>query len=355
MSSNIFPILTQKDFLVRTAKFYGLLLACLCWGFSPAQNLVPNGSFEEGDTCQLSYTKSAMPAPWAAVGTPDVYKTGCEIISPTVNLTGVCAPYHGSTFVGLSMDLPQMHRHKWVEQLRVKFGQPLQKDSLYEVSFYISLASTSTSALKQVSVRIASQMYAHYTPPEEIFELDVNEPFAPGEWIRVSTNIKAAGGERWLVIGNYLGMDNFVRLKRPKGDNVRCYMYVDSVNLIALNPPALVTQNDTVTISGVNFATNQSMLEPSAYPILDEVLNSLPQNRTYSVLIIGHTDSIGSFDDNIVLSTNRALAVKEYLIGKGIEPAMITTKGMGPLAPVATNETEAGRSLNRRVEVIIGR
>jgi OOP family OmpA-OmpF porin len=70
--------------------------------------------------------------------------------------------------------------------------------------------------------------------------------------------------------------------------------------------------------------------------------------------VIGHTDSVGTDKYNEALSVRRALAVKAYIVQKGLDPAIIDAVGMGERQPVATNETAAGRAQNRRVEVKVG-
>jgi OOP family OmpA-OmpF porin len=71
-----------------------------------------------------------------------------------------------------------------------------------------------------------------------------------------------------------------------------------------------------------------------------------------NIRIEGHTDDVGSAKYNIGLSGKRAQAIKDYLVGKGIEPSRITTKGLGYSQPIADNDTPKGRSLNRRAEII---
>ncbi len=71
------------------------------------------------------------------------------------------------------------------------------------------------------------------------------------------------------------------------------------------------------------------------------------------VMIYGHTDSTGSDAINQPLSENRAKAVKDFLTSKGVDAKRITTQGLGSSSPVASNDTEAGRQQNRRVEVAI--
>jgi outer membrane protein OmpA-like peptidoglycan-associated protein len=83
---------------------------------------------------------------------------------------------------------------------------------------------------------------------------------------------------------------------------------------------------------------------------LAESLNGYPES---DVLIVGHTDSVGHQNYNQILSENRAGAAATFLMEQGVEPGRIETRGMGEEEPIATNETEEGRQLNRRVEVAI--
>ena len=97
------------------------------------------------------------------------------------------------------------------------------------------------------------------------------------------------------------------------------------------------------------FDTGSAVLKPSASTELDrvtEVLNKYPQCR---IRIEGYTDSSGSEEQNQELSLRRAEAVKNALILKNVDPARLETVGMGEAMPVAGNDTEAGRQMNRRV------
>jgi outer membrane protein OmpA-like peptidoglycan-associated protein len=84
--------------------------------------------------------------------------------------------------------------------------------------------------------------------------------------------------------------------------------------------------------------------------ILAEFMNSKP---TINIMIEGHTDAIGSDDVNDVLSDRRAASVKNYLVSRGVAANRIQTKGFGKRKPIASNDNEFGRSLNRRTEIII--
>jgi outer membrane protein OmpA-like peptidoglycan-associated protein len=108
-----------------------------------------------------------------------------------------------------------------------------------------------------------------------------------------------------------------------------------------------------LTMGDVLFAFGKADLSPGAVRNLDKLTGFLEKHPDRDLLIEGHTDSIGSDEFNRVLSQKRADAVKEALVEKGISPDRIATKGYGKQFPVASNDTESGRQLNRRVEVVI--
>jgi len=114
-------------------------------------------------------------------------------------------------------------------------------------------------------------------------------------------------------------------------------------------PPPTVSKR--IVLRGITFDFNQSTIRPDSRPVLDEAVDVLRENPSVSVVIEGHTDSIGSEAYNQALSVRRAEAVFRYLVNSGIAPDRLTVEGFGKSDPVATNETEAGRAQNRRVEL----
>jgi outer membrane protein OmpA-like peptidoglycan-associated protein len=94
-------------------------------------------------------------------------------------------------------------------------------------------------------------------------------------------------------------------------------------------------------------------LKPQYYSVLDEFVGMLTQNRNVQVEIQGHTDDIGTAEYNQRLSEARARAVKNYLVQKGIEKDRLQPVGFGYAQNKAENDTEAGRALNRRVEIAL--
>ena len=103
----------------------------------------------------------------------------------------------------------------------------------------------------------------------------------------------------------------------------------------------------------VNFAFNSSELSSSAKTNLDKLAKVLVNNPDTNINIYGHTDNKGTDAYNMTLSEKRAKSVVNYLASHGVKRNRMFAKGMGKSDPVATNETEAGRAENRRVEFAI--
>jgi outer membrane protein OmpA-like peptidoglycan-associated protein len=108
-----------------------------------------------------------------------------------------------------------------------------------------------------------------------------------------------------------------------------------------------------LTIGDVLFATGKANLSPNANKSVAKLAEFLKKYPTRNVLIEGHTDSVGSDDFNLVLSLQRANSVKARLVADSVDTARITTVGYGEKYPVASNDTKAGKTQNRRVDLII--
>ncbi len=126
---------------------------------------------------------------------------------------------------------------------------------------------------------------------------------------------------------------------------------VEVTNLV---PPDRVGENITLNMPGnVTFAVNSADISASFYPVLDSVALVLKEYDKTLVEVAGHTDSTGSDASNQALSERRAGSVSSYLVSRDVRPDRLISVGAGESRPVASNDTEAGRQQNRRVEITI--
>jgi len=103
----------------------------------------------------------------------------------------------------------------------------------------------------------------------------------------------------------------------------------------------------------ITFAFDSSSLQPQFDPVLSNVASTLNQYNQTVIEVAGHTDSVGTDAYNQALSQQRANAVAAFLSGKGVMQQRMIVVGAGEAHPVASNDTDAGRAQNRRVEITI--
>lgn len=108
-----------------------------------------------------------------------------------------------------------------------------------------------------------------------------------------------------------------------------------------------------VVLNNIFFETGKYDLKTESHYELDEVVRFLSTNPNLRIEIGGHTDNVGSYDDNLKLSQNRAGAVIDYLVAQGIAKSRLVSKGYADTEPVADNATSEGRAQNRRTELKI--
>ena len=115
---------------------------------------------------------------------------------------------------------------------------------------------------------------------------------------------------------------------------------------------AIITETEIKILQQIHFEFDKDKIKPESFPILDAVVDILAQNPKVRIEVQGHTDAKGSAAYNKKLSDRRAAAVMRYLTAKGIDPTRLTSCGYGLERPIATNKSDQGRALNRRVQFV---
>lgn len=116
--------------------------------------------------------------------------------------------------------------------------------------------------------------------------------------------------------------------------------------------PTPEPEPEHLVLEGVLFESGSATLEDESGPRLDRVVEYLTHRESARIRIAGHTDNVGNAARNLALSTERAEAVRAYLIAHGIDGSRIEAVGFGDAQPIASNDTEEGRRENRRIEAI---
>ncbi len=161
------------------------------------------------------------------------------------------------------------------------------------------------------------------------------------------------------------------KLSRPEGDvYVSLHVVLDppvtvlhimemkpmEAGLVTVNAESLagdITRTGHVAVYGIYFDTGKADVKPESDAALKEVARLLEQDPKLKLYVVGHTDNVGTLASNMDLSRRRANAVTQVLTTKYKVPAArLSAQGDGPIAPVASNDTEDGRAKNRRVELV---
>jgi len=139
-----------------------------------------------------------------------------------------------------------------------------------------------------------------------------------------------------------------VEIAEPKA------MQSDQITIDANAISARLNEDGKVALYGIFFDTGKALVKPESNAQINEMAKLLRAHPDYKVFIVGHTDNVGSFDANLLLSRQRAEAVRDALVQQyQVQASRLTPYGVANVAPVASNAAESGRSMNRRVELVL--
>ena len=292
----------------------------------------------------------------------------------------------GRYFVGITFECRD-NGYEYYEYIETKLKEKLEKNKLYCFEISVLFSSTADYCVNNLQFALSEKfLKGNKRKPltaENIVVLSngllLNNPI---KYIKLSSEYLAKGGEQYLTIGQfnrdakyyaieyiknrppykpknlYYFFDNVIL--RPIKDSAECPCFeekrkraikLDTVKLSEISPNKNY-RNAIFNLTQVNFKTNMHVLPNSNYSELDSVVSILKRDSSLKITVSGHTDVTGIFLKNFELSEKRAKSVADYIIKKGVEKDRVKFEGFGSSKPIGDNETEQGRAINRRVEIV---
>lgn len=392
---------------MRTIKwFLGLGILIIILNFNAiAQNLVRNGSFEDANACPVGLNELVLCDYWLPFGTnhpsPDYFHSCSSPHRMGIpnNSFGHQYAKDGQAYAGLIayLTIDQENKENWDlsnnhrEFMQTYLTYPLEEGKAYYAEFHVSLVEDCDYAIANLGLLLTEET-PELTWPKIQFEYfkpqvrrDRNSVIDDNKnWVKISGTFVAQGGENVLTIGNF-DNDEGTKVKKNKSAKISnifrkkflpkiAYYYIDDVKVVAVDsldnttepvPPVvhkdplndeyfgMISVGDKIQLNNIYFEFDKSTLLADSFFELNKLHNLLRENQEMEIMIEGHTDIIGSDEYNKTLSQQRAKAVVDYLVKKGISNTRIYFQGYGRQLPIASNDSEDGRSRNRRVEFLI--
>lgn len=367
-----------------------ILLAMLPTLLLAQDNLVYNASFEDNRECPRKIEALGVLTiveGWyqPTAGSADYYNVcGSKDCGVPGNKLGHQPARSGNAYCGIYCS-----KTTYREYLQTELKEPLKKGAKYRVSYWVNLSSNSNCAVSSMGALLTTervtdtvkgvlmarawselapgvrQSVATYYKPQVVSDALLADT---AEWMEVSGEITAEGGERFMTIGNFhaAGRSGIEEVEWVSGLLGGAYYYIDDVEIRLMaeavdtveekeSEPqateAVPTVGETLTLREIYFQYDKTTLLQQSYNELQRLLRLLEANPKMRIEIGGHTDSKGSVEYNQRLSEGRAKAVADYLIEHGINAKRLEFKGYGKSRPIDDNDSEEGRARNRRVEI----
>lgn len=342
-----------------------------------AQNLVPNGSFEEFFKCPGSYnyeiTEKFAPGWFSANrGTPDLFNACSKGDAgvPT-NWAGFSKAYSGVGYAGIYCYTKNGYR----EYLQTELTEAMQAGGKYYIEFYYKLSSNSKYSIDRIGLAIADSAkrrkddFEVYGVPTYELILPAAYTRTTGVWAKCGYTYIAKGGERYITIGNFSNNAKtrtyHIHFSKAKEAmlNTSAYFFVDDVSVRRLDAAPKVEKplviagypeikvNEVYVLKNIFFDFDSYRLIGDSFQELDKWIKGIQARPNWNIILTGHTDERGTDDYNLKLSEQRVKAVADYLVEKGVDRERITVRGQGKRKPLSSGKDEAAHALNRRVEI----
>ena len=254
------------------------------------------------------------------------------------------------------------------EYIEIQMAEPLVPGQTYAVEFWVAHLKRSLQ-INRIGLYFSEKRIQRktdeflFTEPQFYAKEVVKAP--GGKWVKLSGRFKAKTEAEYLLVGNFFeDKDTEATAYRSDCFNY-AYYYVDDLQVRKVPPfiPVPVKPDDltrqpleegkAIRLKDIYFEFDKYDLMPRSYVELNKLLTIMREHPTMRIEIVGHTDNIGRDRYNKYLSRRRAKSVVLFLMENGISAGRLHYYGQGEAYPIASNETEAGRFRNRRVEIIV--
>jgi len=341
------------------------------------QNILENGNFEHLIVCPKSLSELTVFNWYNTVetATADVFSLCTYPTSLSHPNILRLPPFEGQNYLGLK---PAIKDNGYREYVSCKLKTRMKRGKKYKIVIAIAIPDESDFRVNHLDIYFSnepakgeSELIPIIDEPSITFDLSNIDTLC--RWKKFEAIYEAEGGESNICIGNFqkLKRRDLIKIREKGVSNPKlfrgfAYTCIDDVQVIDLSaPPPVVKENVSNTTQVIEkkevpkpLVLDHLLFETASYellekeiPELDELAEFLQNETQYKVIIEGHTDNVGKENANVLLSQNRAESVKKYLIEKGINESRLQTKGFGATQPIASNASEEGRSMNRRVVI----
>lgn len=338
-------------------------------------NLIPNASFEEYDGVPIGwfyngnqFTRLVKYWKSPTMASPDAFGPGV-IVPPHWKKKGfgVLNASNGKSFIGLTLYGCSNGKPHCREYVQIQLIDSLVPGQKYQLEVDVAHLENALH-VNNFSVFFSKEAFCEQTDgliekqPHILWE----EVLVPKKdhWQHLIKEFIADSTYNYLTLGNYY-TDDQTEIVREDAQYEYAYYYIDNISLKKVPPiiPQELPADDitretlevgkTIQLKNIYFDLDKSDLLPRSYLELNKLVTIMTDHPQMRIEVHGHTDIQGESDYNIELSKNRALSVTNYLVQSGIHHTRIDYRGFGSDIPIAENSSEAGRQMNRRVEILI--
>jgi len=384
-----------RDFFIMLSMnlklFFALVIFCCSFLGLKSQNLVPNHSFEkcrnlpikklpvnyfdfERRSSNLAFKRHLNYWFSATQTSPDLRVLSDDYYHKYKSKYGVCdRAKTGQHAIGLITYMQNEQSTNYREYIEVKLKKKLRAKIKTNISFWILRERKSKLATNNIGCYFSKGKIQVPTFQPILVQPQVNVDTiidrTNDEWIKIELDFIPDADYSFMTIGNFF-LNEKTKMREVKNlvENpfrvANAYYLIDEVkvwqegNVPPQDYAAAIKvkkykEGIPIVFKNVQFSLNSAILEKGSTAEIDQLVSHLKENKQIKIAIHGHTDNIGEEEYNLVLSTKRAQSIYQYLKAKGVEKERLSYQGFGEKKPLQGNNTEEGKSVNRRVEFII--